>query len=206
MALSDVYRVEVFQNVGSEITMNVLHMRETVAETINDNAAACVIEAVIVLYDALKAQMSEDWRVVQMTARRVSPGSGIPSTLVLGGAESIVGAQVSEIIPSASALLISLYSLNFTKSGRGRQYLPGLPETAQNEGQLTEAVHGDFQTIANAQYLGEKGPFLAGDGKWRFTVFGGGAGPGSDQDVKEAIVRPNLATQRGRRAHPGFAA
>lgn len=205
MAVSDVYRIEVYQNVGSELTMNVLHARETVAETINTNVASCLIEMAVVLYEALADQMSEDWRVIQMTARRVSPGSGIPSTLVLGGAESIEGAIVGDIIPSASALLISLYSTNFTRSGRGRQYLPGLPEASQNEGQITEAVHGSFQTIANAQYKGEKGPFLAGDGKWRFTVFGGGAGPDPDQDVQEAIVRPNLATQRRRRAHPGFA-
>lgn len=205
MAVNDIYRCEIFQNVGSEITMNVLHVRETVAETINDVPAKCVNEMISVLYGALAAELSEDWRVIQLTARRLSAGAGIPATTVLGGAEAIVGEVVSEIVPSQAAILFSFYTLTADKTGRGRLYLPGCPESSQNEGQLVEAEFDDFDVIAEAQFLGEKGPFLAGDGKWRFCVHGGGASPTADWDFKEVIVRPNLATQRRRRAFPGFA-
>jgi len=205
MAVGDIYRSEIFQNVGSELTMNVIHVRETVAEVSDPNlTAAMVTEMMVALYVALGDELSEDWRVIQISSRRVSPGSSIPDTTVFGGAEAIVGSIESEIIPSASAVLISLYTSNFTRSGRGRIYLPGLPESSQNEGQMVEARWTAMQTIANDSLEGEKGPFLGGEAKFRFCVFGGGAGSDPDQHVQDAQVRPNLATQKRRRAHPGF--
>jgi hypothetical protein len=205
MAVNDVYRIEVFQNVGSELTMNVLHARETVSETVLSAPSRAVVEMAAELYQALAANLSEDWRVIQISARRVT--GGIPATVVFGGAEAIVGEVVGEIVPSQAAVLISLYSNNSERTGRGRQFLPGLSEADQNEGQLTEARFVALQVDATAQYVGEKGPFLAGDGKFKFTIWApNSVAAAATQDIAEAIVRPNLATQRSRRAHPGFAA
>lgn len=206
MAVNDVYRCEIFQNVGSELTMNVLHVRETVAETLEPIPAQAVAEMIVALYTALAAELSEDWQVTVITARKVSPGSGIPGTLVLGAAEAIVGAKVSEIVPSQAAILFSFYSNTADKTGRGRMYLPGCPESSQNEGQLLETPWDALDTIAQAEFLGEKGPFLGGDGKWRFLVHGGGGSPTSDWDFQSVVTRSNLATQRRRRHHPGFGA
>jgi len=202
MALNDIYRVEVFQNVGSEITMNVVHLRETVSETILTIPAQAVIELVAETYTELAAPLSEDWRVTVINARRVSHTGGVPATVVLGAAESIVGAVVSEIVPAQAAILFSFYTENGTRSGRGRLYLPGCPEESQNEGQLLETQWGSLDSIAQAQFLGEKGPFLAGAGKWRYCVHGGGASPTSEFDLAAVITPPNLATQRRRRAFP----
>lgn len=206
MALSDVYRAEIWQNTGSEPTMNVLHVRESVAETGTGNVAQMIIDMVADLYTALAAKLSEDWRVTTINCRRVSPSGGIPASTVFGGAESIVGAVASEIIPAQVALLISLYTATGDRTGRGRVYLPGLPESYQNEGQLLETPFGEIQTIATAQFVGEKTPAGATTGKWRFMVFGGGGSPDAPWDVQAAIVRPNLATQKRRRAFPGFGA
>jgi len=204
VAVNDVYRIEVYQNVGSELTMNVLHVRETVSETINDVPSQCVVEMAIALYEALAPNLSDDWRVIQVSARRVT--GGIPATIVLGGAEAIVGEVAGDIIPSQAAVLISLYSNNPERTGRGRQYLPGLSEADQKEGQLSEARFTAMQADATAQYIGEKGPFLAGDGKWKFTIWApNSVAAAANQDVQSAIVRPNLATQRSRRNFPGFA-
>lgn len=205
MAVNDMYRIEVLQNVGSEPTMNVLHARETVAETILPIPAQCVVQLVYDFYQSIVDYFSEDWRVVSINARRVSPTGGIPATLVLGGAEAIVGTVESEIVPSQCALLVSLYTSNPSRSGRGRIYLPGWPEDYQNEGQITETQYIAIQDVMHDGLVGEKGPFLAGDGKYRFSVFGGGGSPTSEQDVLEALTRPNLATQRRRRAFPGVA-
>lgn len=204
MAVNDIYRVEIFQNVGSELTMNVLHVREVVSETVLTIPADAVIQMVTELYQALAPSLSEDWRVTQINARRVSPGPGIPSSLVFGGAEAIVGETVGEIVPSQAAVLISLYSSNGAPTGRGRQYIPGLASIDQNEGQLTETAWGVLDAAAGPQYTSAHGPFLGGDGEWRYTIHGGGVGPSSDQDVVSAVVRPNMATQRRRRNFPGF--
>jgi len=205
MAVNDIYRIEVLQNVGSEPTMNVLHAREEVAETINVIPAQCVVEMASALYTALAAQLSEDWRVVSINARRVYPEFGIPSTIVFGGAEAIVGAIESEIVPSQAAVLISLYTLLAERQGRGRIFLPGWPEDSQNEGRLTEDAYSALQAIADAQLTGFKGPFLAGDGEWAFTIWSPDTALIGGRDVVAIQTRPNMATQKRRRAFPGFA-
>ncbi len=205
MALLDVYRIEVWQNVGSEPTMNVLHLLETVAETGGDPPALHPVQAAVELYDAISAELSEDWRVIMINARRVSPTGGIPYTIVLGGAEAIVGAIASEIVPSGAAVLVSHYTDTASRDGRGRTYLPGLPESSQNEGQFVEARFAALQTIVEMEFEGEKTPATATDGRYRFMVFGGGASPTLDYVIRSSILRPNLASQRRRRAFPGFA-
>lgn len=206
MAVGDVFRVQVFQNVGSELTMNVLHARCTVSETINVvDEADNVAEMAIVLYDALAAELSEDWRVTAINVHKLTAPGGVPANFVLGGAESIIGAIEAEIIPSASAVLISHYTSTANRSGRGRTYLPGLPESSQNEGQLVEARYSAIQAIVNTQFLGEKGPFGGGDGKYRFIVHNGDGDTDAGYHIIASRVRSNLATQRSRRAHPGFA-
>jgi len=206
MAQFDVYRLEVWQNVGSEPTMNVLHVLETVAETSGAQVSEIVIEMAAALYGALADELSEDWRVIQITGRRVSPVGGIPATIVFGGAEAIVGQIDSEIVPTMASILISHYTDTPSRDGRGRTYLPGCPESSQNEGQLLEARFNALRTIVEAEFEGEKTPAGASDGRFRFMVFGGGASPTEDYVIRDAQLRPNLATQRRRRAFPGFGA
>lgn len=204
MAVNDVYRAEVFQNVGSELTMNVLHFREVTEETVLANPAEAVCAAAHAIYLGVVDNMSEDWRVTQITARKVSGTPGVPFTRVLGAADAVEGTVVSEIVPSQTALLVSFYSSNALRTGRGRMYLPGIPENAQNEGQMLEAAVTNFQTWADAFFVDVLGPFLTGDSTWWLTIFGPTTTPSPVQDVIQATVRSNLATQRRRRNFPGF--
>jgi len=207
MAVNDVYRVNVLQNVGSEVTMNVLHFREEVAETVLLLPAEGPARAAHAIYTALAAFQSEDWQVVQIESRRIHPTAGIPYTWVLGAADQIVGAEVSEIIPSASALVISLYSSIATKRGRGRLYIAGLPETAQNEGQLTNSAHTDYDTWADTWLVEASTPVPPATGEYRVYVKSSFQLVGDvDWDVIATTTRSNLGTMRSRRAFPGFSA
>lgn len=206
MALNDVYQVQVYQNVGSELTMNVFHLRESVAETGAGVGADNAIQVAYDLYTLWAAMLSVDWRVTQIKARRVSPGGGVPRMIVFGGAEAIVGEVEGDIVPSAAAVLVSLYTDTPDRTGRGRQYIPGLPSPSQNEGQLTEAVYAANASALEGFYEGEQTPITAVTGKYRFIVHGGGGSPSQPWDVDTAVLQPNLATQRRRRAHPGFGA
>lgn len=207
MAVNDVYQVRVLQNVGSEITMNVLHFREMTAETVAEFPAEQVAAAAHAIFTGIKANMSDDWRVVQIEARRVLPTFDIPFTRVLGAADAIIGEDLGQIIPSASALVVSLYSVTATKAGRGRLFIPGLPESAQNEGQLTEAAHTNFDTWADSWLVTPSTPVGGNDGVWIPTIRSKVETVGSAaKDVVMTTVRSNLGTMRSRRAHPGFGA
>ena len=206
MPVGDVFRAQVFQNVGSELTMNVLHVRCTVSESMDpSNETAAIAEMIVQAYLLLAPELSEDWRVTAINVHNISVGGGVPANIVLGGAEAIIGGVESEIIPSQAAVLISHYTLTGDRTGRGRTYLPGLPESSQNEGKLVEARWSAIQTAVNNAFKGEKGPFLGGDGKYRFIVHDGTGESSGSYHIVATAVRPNLATQRGRRAHPGFA-
>jgi hypothetical protein len=207
MAVDDVFRVTVLQNVGSEITMNVLHLREAVAETVALLVAEPPARAVWAIYDALAADMSDDWQVVQIESRKISPSFDIPFTFILGAADQIVGAQPSQMIPSASALVVSLYSSIAHRRGRGRMFIPGLPETAQNEGQITEAVHAAFDTWADTWLTEQSTAIAPNTGEYRVYVKSQfDPVESSLRDVVATTVRSNLGSMRSRRAYPGFGA
>lgn len=206
MAVNDVFRVEVFQNIGSEQTLNVIHFREATVETVLANPAENAVTAAHGMFLALAPDMPEGWRVVQITGRKVSPASGIPFTRVLGAADAIEGELTSGICPPQAAILVSFYSFNTLRTGRGRIFIPGVAETIQEEGQLNEASVTNLQTWADAWFIDALGPFAPGDGTVWPTIFGPTTTPGTPQDIIQATVRPNLATQKRRRAFPGFGA
>lgn len=204
MAVNDIYRIEVYQNIGSELTLNVFHLRETVSVTPPERGADTCIQIAADLYALWADIMSEDWRVTTIKARRVAPSGGIPQTVVFGGAEAIIGTLESEVVPSQAAILMSLYSDTSDRTGRGRQYLPGCAESAQNEGQLTEAAYNVVDTSLTDFYEAEKGPIAGGTGKYRFNIWAAPRVGSGDYDVQTAYMHPNLATQRRRRNFPGF--
>lgn len=204
MAVNDIYQVQVYQNVGSEITMNVFHLREKVAATNQEDAITTAIQYAAVLYGLWAELLSDDWRVTIIKARRVEPSGGIPGTIVFGGAEAIVGQLESEIVPSQAAILISLYSGTPDRTGRGRQYIPGCAESIQNEGQLLEAPYAANVNAIEGHYVEDFGPFGGGTAEMHCIIHGGGGSPDPAWDVIASFLNPNLATQRRRRNFPGF--
>ena len=205
MPVGDVFRLQVLQNVGSELTMNILHARCTVSETVSPvQEALNVCQMAYNTYEAIAPELSEDWKVIAINCHNISAGGGVPANLVLGAAEGIAGGVESEIIPSTSAILFSFYTSTGDRTGRGRSYIPGGPESSQNEGHLLEARWAAIQALVSTAYVGEKGPFLGGDGKYRYIVHDGSGESSASFHILDVVVRPNLATQRRRRQHPGF--
>ena len=204
MAVGDVYQTQVFYNIGSERTMNVIHWREVVTCT-DPIPAQTVAEMVynewFTRYGSLL--FSDESNVVLITARRIKPTAGVPATLIIGAAgfPAIVGTGVGSPVPSTSAALISLYTDLNTKNGRGRIYLPGVQSAAQNDGQLTAAQLGELNAFADDL----ESDFVAvggGTGEWHCTVYSRTLG--TDELVVQAIGHSNMASQRGRRNFPGL--
>lgn len=205
MAIGDLFRVEAWSNQGSVPTMSVHYLMETGAEADVLGAAGVVCEAVLDSYRELAEVLSSHWWLVQVIARKVWPGSGIPYTFIGGGAEAVEGEVNDFPVTPQSALIISHYSSQFSKPGRGRTYVPGFPSGWQFEGQL----HGDkiilVQSAAEAAFEGPKSPVTASGGIWRYYVAGPVGPPSDSHQLRVCQVRPNLGTQKRRRAAPGIA-
>src|SRR4051794_39116055 len=102
MASGDIYRLQQFFRVGSELTENVIHFVETTSETDGVAAKHLVVgwhDKLLPLYNV--DLFSEDSKCFVMTARRIDPTPGIPATIVFGGAELAVieGSDASERVP-----------------------------------------------------------------------------------------------------------
>lgn len=205
MAINDVFRVQVNMQAGSQPSMNILHLREVTARGGTENGAENVTELVGDFYTALATSLSEDWRVISIRASQIAPiVPGPPAVTIFGGAESIEGAVASHMVPSNSPLVISLYSNISGRKGRGRIYLPGIPESVQADGQITNAAWTSITGSCNAHLDELKGPVGGGTGTYEYIVWNP-PGPGTaNMAVLQFLVRPNLANMRSRRAFEGF--
>jgi len=204
MADGDVYRAEIYYNIGSELTMNVMHLKEIVTSTdeIPAETVALAIEEMLTNTFGIFAFSSQAW-IIAIIVRRIAPTSGVPAYLILGTTAHpvIAGQGVSTPVPSAAAVLISLYTAVNSASGRGRVYIPGLNSVGQNDGQLTEATFDELAPWVDAleSDIVAVGP---GTGEWHFAVWSRTLSQANE--VTQAILHTNMATQRGRRNFPGI--
>jgi hypothetical protein len=203
MAVGDIYQVQIFYNIGSELTMNVMHWKETVSST-DPIPAETVGKMIHNLWTTHYATnlFSNEARVTLIQVRRIKPTAGIPSTLIIGTATypTIQGTGAGDPLPSTSAALVSLYTDVFTKSGRGRVYLPGVASGTQNDGQILETPLGLLDSFAQ-EFKADQVAVAGGTGEWHCVVFSRKLG--TSQEVEQVIPHSNLATQRGRRNFPG---
>lgn len=202
MAINDIYQAQIHYNVGSELTMNVIHLREKTATT-EDIPATAVASAIQTKWADFytSAPFSEEVYVPLIRVRRILPTAGIPVVLILG-ATAIPGGAAVPPVPSTSALLLSLYTNLFDANGRGRIFVPGLAQDAQNDGQLEAGTLTTLQGLVDdleADWL----PAGALDGEWELVVYSRELDAATK--VQQVVVHSNLATQRGRRNFPGTA-
>jgi hypothetical protein len=199
MAVGDILEVDWLQSVRGQPAMNVLHYEETEAPGAAIDAAANLGDGFLtVVANVLKDQLSEDWRTDGVYVHRVAPEPGIPSSNIVAAAEAIVGQIASEAIPTTSAAVITKLTTAGGRSGRGRLYLFGVPETFQDAGQLTTSAIIDIETVLTAFVAVVNGP--GGDGAWKPVVFSRKSSPTPVNDWIRWLLKPNLGTIRNRRS------
>src|SRR4029450_5084537 len=153
MAAGDVYRLQQFFQVGSQITENVIHFKEVESET-DEPAAFHLISAwhekLGPLYNVELFGTSAVCYAMQ--ARRILPAPGIPAFIAFGGAEFalIQGGAAGVLVPAQAAALIALYTNHAGPSGRGRNYWPGVDTAAQADGKLVDDRFAELEALAAA--------------------------------------------------------
>jgi len=150
--------------------------------------------------------LSNEASIISVYVRRVAPTAGVPLLLIFGSVTypNIVGTVVSEAVPSTSAAVWSWYTALASGRGRGRTYIPGIPESHQDGGYLTGAA----MTIHNAAildwYTDPWVPTTSGTGEWELVVWS--RLNLSAQDITWGVAHTNLGTIRNRRQVAGPAA
>jgi len=200
MAVGDIYKVDMYYNIGSELTQNVIHLREKTACTDAIPAQSAVNAALTKWVGFYGVDLfSQDAFVTLIRAIRISPNASVPGLSILGAA-TCNGNNAAEPVPSTSALLFSLYTDTFTGNGRGRIYVPGLAVDQQNDGQLTDAA-ATLVNTANGVLESDWTP-TGLTGVWELGVWSRSLS--TFAKCTQAIGHTNLATIKGRRNFPGI--
>lgn len=125
-AISDVWEVKMLGKQEDQDCINVWHFIADRADTdvyINllQALAACVITSLL-------PGLSPLYRFVGCTGRRISPTLGPVIELFPDSNQTTTGATTGDVLPSFNACCISLHTTRGGKSGRGRKYMPPMPE------------------------------------------------------------------------------
>jgi len=200
MAIGDVYAVTLTWDLDGQRLQNVLHFKETTAET-TAPAAFALIEALNVDFMvALCNCISQSCVLTTMYARRVKPTPDIPYLFLASGGSAAVGARGVAVCPPQAALLFSFYAVPAGPRARGRLYLPGCAEGDQDSGRITPELLAIMETTRDTM-LEDIGPLGANTGVWDLAIFSRAANAADTVDV--CVAHTNLATVRSRRAYAG---
>jgi hypothetical protein len=190
MALNEIFQVVIGMNLKGQKLCNVLHLKQTSIDgpdPPNKDACLAVEFSLIPGYQAIT---SEDLTFEVIRAHRVGPtvgGTYVHTTTGTGGI-------AVDTIPPNGAVLATLYSDLFTRRGRGRIYIPGVPDTWTDSGRIVNAQASTYASFLDILLT----PItVTGGATYRAGVFS------TDTMVHHAYiqhqVRSRLVTIRSRR-------
>lgn len=198
MAIGDVYEVTVVSQVNGQRVVNVQHFGEAVECTDDIPARSICAMWEDVFLPLYLAALSNEGSVQCIYARRIDPTLGIPFLVVETSSPGLVAA---ESVPSNAAAVISFYTSLYSRSGRGRQYFSGVPESHVADGVMDTPYVGDLQDYADLFLEPQDAP-TPYSGSWVGLVWSPTLGTG--HIILAAVVSPSMGSMRSRRQPYGM--
>jgi len=199
MAADDIYQVTLVSTVSDQRVVNQWHFKEVDACTdeIPAHSVAAMFEEVFIppLFLALSIEAVGQC----IYCRRLDPAPHIPYLLVL---EAVIGDISGDAVPSNAAAVMSIYSVEFGRSGRGRSYISGIPESGVTGSLINDTqmdLLEDFSDLfINAGHV-PPAPF---DGSWKPVVWS----PKNSEahNLVESNFSPSMGSMRSRRQPYGM--
>lgn len=126
--IGEIHEITVYGTQELQLVLNVLHVRVDAA--VNDMETD-VLKAILDCYvDLLMPHAGSNWQLGGVRGKQVAPVLGpiyeyIPETTV-----GLQGEETGDTLPSHISVCINIHSTRGGKSGRGRIFIPGIPEGA----------------------------------------------------------------------------
>lgn len=209
-AAGEVWRVLLQGSIEEQQCENVLWFRAATPDP--DVLAGLLADIIECFLTALVPHLSATYTFERAIAQRCVPTMGAEVIYTPDAAVDVQGAAAGDALPSYSSALISLRSSRAGRSGRGRMFIAGVPESQTVASYL--ATELDLWPALLAFCLCMLGKFVAGDppapAQWEWGVFsrkiGGTKDPflaaGFAPMIAAAPVRL-LATTRSRKIGHG---
>lgn len=94
-------------------------------------------------------ELCDQWKAECITISRAAPG---PITNKFYPLTAIPGVITTDAVPNGSALVLRFNTTETGKRGRGRMYVPGLPEASTNAGLLLASKVAAWQAIGDKMH------------------------------------------------------
>lgn len=198
MAVDDLYQVTVVCGVNGQRVVNVMHFREGLDCTDDVPARSICAAYEDVALPLLTACLAPEAAVECIYARRIAPTPGIPFLIVETSSPGELG---TECVPSNAAAVISLYTSLASRSGRGRQYISGVPEDYVADGVMEAPLVTALEAYAQALIDGIAAP-APYDGAWVLCIYSPLLDDSNDVEFK--VVSPSMGSMRSRRQPHGM--
>jgi hypothetical protein len=208
-AVNDAWQVRIVGRQENQETNNVLHF--TTAAATADVETHLINVMINCFVTTLIPHLTASWKLEQVRWKKVSPALG-PEFITNVVADN-VGGVAGSALPTFSAALVSIRTLQGGRSKHGRMFLPGIPDSATPGSVLTDtddffaALVAFVQCIATNFILGDPPP---GADAFQLQVYSrklGGAtfpyGAAGFTPVAQLIVNGLIATLRSRKVGRG---
>lgn len=208
--LNDVYKVRMQGRIEGQVTFNVFYFKSVSGAGDTDVLDHLIMALFSCFIDHLVPVMPISYRYEKMIWQKVFPDVG-PEFETLPP-DSAVGETAGDALPSFCSSLVSVRTSRAGKSGRGRIYLAGIPESASNQSFFDPSGPYWVALVAFAACLATK--FIIGDppgdNAWQMMVYsrklGGNTLPIGNAGlapVTNFVPRQQLATTNSRKVGRG---
>jgi hypothetical protein len=210
-AAGEVYEVVLEGRQESQQVLNVMHFQAR--GPVDDVELRLLRALVICLLTTLRPIMGANYQFVRCYGKRVTPDLGpIVESLPESG-EAVQGADEGDTLPTYVSVVVNIHSTRGGRSGRGRMFIPGVPESASQgsfiptDNPYWTAIRAYLECVAT-QFIAPSE--LAEANKWAMGVMSrkiGGAKPPYTINgfARATALKPNnaLATTRSRKVGHG---
>lgn len=193
MAVNDIWQATFFYVDGRSSAQMVRHYRVAVEESANetDLTDALAVKLGALATDLIEVTSTAAAALVCITLQKVLTGTSRVYATFFGAAN---GAATGEANAAQLAILVSLYTSNTTRQGRGRMYIPFPAESLSQGGILINTIADDIVQVVD--------PLLsditdAEDNEYNAVVYSREGA--AVAEIESRVLRPVLATQRRRR-------
>lgn len=142
-AVGEVWEVVLEGRQESQQVLNVMHFRARGA--VADVELTLLRQVIVCILTALRPVMGANYQVVRAKGKQVAPILGPEIELMPESGEAVQGAEEGDTLPSYVSLCINIHTTRGGRSGRGRMFIPGIPEAA---------TQGSFIPIDNPFWIG----------------------------------------------------
>lgn len=169
-AINEVYQVRIHYRLEEQEVLNVLHFKALAPDSdVLVHLLRVVVQCVVT---TLLPGLANQIRLEKVTGMRVSPDVGPELEAIPDPTGTIQGMTTGDSLPSYCSALISIKTERGGRSGRGRMFIAGIPESGTVGSKLSPEVQPWLALIAFvgciASHFGNTA--TPGPGDWVFGV------------------------------------